>query len=183
MPFRHKNIRLDHWNYLGQRWFFLTLCCANRRKHFASSKFCDDFLDILRSNAATHEFAIHAYCLMPDHVHLLAEGLQPQSDLIQFMRAIKLKTSTPFERKTGKALWQKKFYDHILRNSDSPDAGAWYIWMNPVRANLCRHPEEYPFLGSLTGKWPQTSQPPVEWLPPWRKPKIAPESPGPLHKR
>ena len=183
MRFLHKNIRLDHWNYIGQRWFFLTLCCANRRKHFASSKFCDRFLDILRSNAATHEFAIHAYCLMPDHVHLLAEGLQPRSDLIQFMRAMKLKTSTLFERKTGKALWQKKFYDHILRNSDSPDDVAWYIWMNPVRANLCRHPKEYPFLGSLTGKWPQTSRPVVDWLPPWRTPKSAPESPGPLHRR
>jgi len=120
---------------------------------------------------------------MPDHVHLLAEGLQPRSDLIQFMRAIKLKTSTPFERKTGNALWQKKFYDHILRNSDAPDAVAWYIWMNPVRANICRHPEKYPFSGSLTGKWPQTRQPAVEWLPPWRQPQIAPESPGPLHKR
>src|SRR5713101_9047735 len=180
MPFHHKNIRLPHQDYLGPRWFFLTLCCANRRKRFTSPKICDDFLNILRSNAATHSFAIHAYCLMPDHVHLLAEGLQPQSDLVQFMRAIKLKTSTPFERKTGKALWQKKFYDHILRNSDSPDDVTWYIWMNPVRANLCRHPEEYPFSGSFTGKWQQTSQPPVEWLPPWRKPKSAPESPGPL---
>src|SRR5258708_9704417 len=120
MPFHHKNIRLDHWNYLGQRWFFLTLCCANRRKHFASSKFCDNFLDILRSNAATHDFAIHAYCLMPDHVHLLAEGLQPQSDLIQFMRAIKLKTSTPFERKTAKPPCQKTSSDHILPTNHPP---------------------------------------------------------------
>jgi REP element-mobilizing transposase RayT len=102
MPFHHKNIRLEHWNYLGQRWFFTTLCCANRRKHFASAKFSSEFLDILRANAATHEFAIHAYCLMPDHVHLLAEGLSPQSGLIQFSRAIKSKTSTPFERKSAK---------------------------------------------------------------------------------
>ena len=170
MPFHHKNIRLEHWNYRGQRWFFVTLCCANRRKLFTASEICDWFLNILRLNAATHSFAIHAYCLMPDHVHLLAEGLQPQSDLIQFIRAIKLKTSTQFERKTGKPRWQKKFYDHILRNSDSPDAVAWYIWMNPVRANICRNPEEYPFSGSLTGKWPQTPQPAGEWLPPWRKP-------------
>jgi putative transposase len=183
MPFHHKNIRLSHSNYLGQRWFFITLCCANRRKLFTASKICDWFLNILRVNAATHLFAVHAYCLMPDHVHLLAEGLQPRSDLIQFIRAVKIKTSTPIERKTGKTLWQKKFYDHILRNNDSPDAVAWYIWMNPVRANLCRLPEGYPFLGSFTGKWPQTPQPAVEWLPPWRQPKSAPEGPGPIHMR
>jgi REP element-mobilizing transposase RayT len=143
---------------------------------------CDWFLNIVRVNAAVHLFAVHAYCLMPDHVHFLAEGLQPQSDLIQFMRAIKIKTSTPVERKTGKPLWQKKFYDHILRSKDSPNAVAWYIWTNPVRAKLCCRPEEYPFLGSFTGKWPQTSQALVEWLPPWRKIKSAPESPGPLQK-
>jgi REP element-mobilizing transposase RayT len=182
MPFHHENIRLAHHDYLGQRWFFLTVCCANRRQFFASSKTCDEFLNLLRANAATHEFAIHAYCLMPDHVHLLAEGLQPHSDLLQFMRAIKLKTSTPFERKTGKAFWQKKFYDHILRNNDYPEAVASYIWMNPVRANLCQHPEEYPLAGSLTDMWRKMRQPVIEWLPPWRKPKSAPESPGPLHK-
>jgi len=170
MPFHHKNIRLPHQDYLGPRWYFITICCPNRRKRFTAPKICDDFLNILRSNAATHSFAIHAYCLMPDHVHLLAEGLQPQSDLVQFMRAIKMKTSMPFERKTGKALWQKKFYDHILRNSDSPDAVARYIWTNPVRANLCQRPEEYPFSGSLTRTWPQTYQSVAEWLPPWRKP-------------
>lgn len=183
MPFHHKNIRLSHANYLGQRWFFITVCCANRRKLFTTSKICDWFLNILRVNAATHQFAVHAYCLMPDHVHLLAEGLQPQSDLIQFMRAIKIKTSTPVERKMGEALRQKKFYDHILRSNDSPNAVAWYIWMNPVRANLCQLPEQYPFLGSFTGKWLQPSQPAMGWLPPWRRPKSAPEGPGPLHMR
>jgi len=105
---------------------------------------------------------------MPDHVHLLAEGLRAESDLIQFIRSIKIKTSTPIERKTGKTLWQKKFYDHILRNNDSPDSVAWYIWMNPVRANLCRVPDEYSFLGSFTGKCPQPSKRAAEWLPPWR---------------
>jgi putative transposase len=168
MPFRHKNIRLSRANYLGQRWYFITLCCAHRRKFFTNSKICDWLLNILRANAASHLFAIHAYCLMPDHVHLLVEGLQPESDLMQFIRSIKMKTSTPIETKTGKALWQKKFYDHILRNNDSPESVAWYIWMNPVRANLCRVPEQYPFLGSFTGKWSQTSKPATEWLPPWR---------------
>jgi putative transposase len=169
MPFRRKNIRLSHANYLGQRWYFITLCCANRRKFFIAAKTCEWFLSSLRANAASHLFAVHAYCIMPDHVHLLAEGIRAQSDVIQLIRSIKIKTSTPIERKTGKTLWQKKFYDHILRNNDSPDSVAWYIWMNPVRANLCHVPDEYPFLGSFTGKWPQTSQPAAQqWLPPWR---------------
>jgi len=173
MPFHHKNIRLSPTDYIGQRWFFLTLCYTDRRKRFTSPQICNGFLDVLQPTATRYLFAIHAYCLMPDHIHLLAEGLQRQSNVLQFMRVLKRNSSTPFQRETGEALWQKKFYDHILRDNDSPDAVARYIWMNPVRANLCHNPEEYPYSGSITQTSKQPRPPTVEWLPPWRKPDTA----------
>jgi putative transposase len=174
MPFRHKNIRLRSENYVGKNWFFITLCCADRHKLFTTAKFSDWLLNNLRRDTATHSFALHAYCLMPDHVHLLLEGLETSSDLLLFVKAFKTKTSTPFERKTNHPLWQKKFYDHILRRNDSPDTVAWYIWMNPVRAGICNRPEEYPFLGSLTGVWSSTCMPSPAWSPPWQKTKAPP---------
>jgi putative transposase len=174
MTFHHKNIRLPQDRYIGKNWSFVTICCANRRNIFITPRICNWFLNILRADAASHDFAIHAFCLMPNHVHLLTEGLQQTSNLLQFIKAFKTKTSIPFERKTGKPLWQKKFYDHILRRNDSPDDVAWYIWMNPVRAGLCRRPEEYPFLGSFTGMWPKTPAPYAPWLPPWNKDAIQP---------
>jgi putative transposase len=169
MAFRRKNIRLDRENYVGRGWFFITICCSERRKVFARDRACEWFLNIVRREAIAHLFAVHAYCLMPDHVHLLLEGLETRSDLLQFVRAIKAKSTAPFEKKTGSALWQKKFYDHILRQNDSVDGVAWYIRMNPVRAGLCGRAEGYPFAGSFTGLWPKTGKPFVEWLPPWRK--------------
>jgi REP-associated tyrosine transposase len=169
MTFRRKNIRFRHDNYVGKGWFFVTMCCFERRSVFQNVRACDWFLNILQREVSAHLFAAHAYCLMPDHVHLLVEGLEPNSDLLQFLRVIKMKSTTPFERETGSPLWQKKFYDHILRQNDSADGVAWYIWMNPVRAGLCGRPEEYPFVGSFTGLWPKTPKPFVEWLPPWRK--------------
>ena len=75
MTFQHKNIRLAHENYVGKGWFFVTTCCSERRKVFSKARVCDWFLNILRRDAVTHRFAVHAYCLMPDHVHLLLEGL------------------------------------------------------------------------------------------------------------
>src|SRR5438045_6125955 len=82
MTFRHKNIRLRHENYIGKGWFFVTLCSANRRKLFVTAKLCGWLLDIVRHNAAPHAYAVHAYCWMPDHAHLLLEGLAPTSDLL-----------------------------------------------------------------------------------------------------
>ena len=73
--FHHKNIRLPADRYIGKQWSFVTVCCANRRKFFTAPEICSWFLGIVRRDASTHNFAIHAYCLMPDHVHLLLQGL------------------------------------------------------------------------------------------------------------
>jgi REP element-mobilizing transposase RayT len=51
---------------------------------------------------------------MPDHIHLLLQGLDTTSDLLQFLKALKQKTGYTYKQKTGKHLWQKKSYDRIL---------------------------------------------------------------------
>ena len=109
---------------------------------------------------------------MPDHVHLLVQGMEPASDLLRFVKSLKQKSAYQFEKKTGNRLWEKKFYDHILRPGESADGVAWYIWMNPVRQGLCARSEEYPFLGSFTGLGPAKTLSSDVWLPPWKKPKM-----------
>jgi putative transposase len=173
MDYLHKNIRLPHNVYVGKNRYFVTLCCANREQIFTTPEICNEFLTILRDDAITHFLSVHAYCLMPDHVHLLLEGLQPISDLLHFIKALKTKTSLQFARKTNQPIWQKKFYEHILRHNDAPDAVAWYIWMNPVRAGLCSQPTEHPFLGSFTGASPRAFAATPAWQPPWLlKPRL-----------
>ena len=182
MSFLRKNIRLSSENYTGKRGFFITICCADRQKFFARASLCRWFTKLLRQDAASHQFAVHAYCLMPDHVHLLVEGLAPCSDLLGFVKALKTKSSEAWRQKTSLILWQKKFYDYILRQKDSHDDVAWYIWTNPVRARMCLRPEDFPFAGSFTGVGPKAAGRFSEWLPTWRTPKDAPESLGPLQE-
>jgi hypothetical protein len=103
---------------------------------------------------------------MPDHVHLLTEGLTLSTDLLVFLRTLKQKTGFEHKQRTGQRLWQKKSYDHALRSRDHPEGVACYIWMNPVRANLCNHVNDYVWSGSLTHGMPQAA-PHEEWSPPW----------------
>lgn len=112
---------------------------------------------------------------MPDHVHLLAEGLDPESSLPDFIDDFKHKTAFEFQSAAGQRFWQSHFYDHILRKSDSQDSIAWYIWMNPVRKGLTVDPWEYRFSGSFTLNWRNKLRPPEIWTPPWNKPKNMPE--------
>jgi putative transposase len=166
MTFPRKRIRLPAASYIGLRRYFLTFCCFERRKCFLQSDFNLYFVEQLREQSAAHQFNALAYCLMPDHVHLLVEALAVSSNLGPFVKAFKQVTGFEFERRTGGRLWQRHYYDHVLRPKDEPESVAWYIWLNPVRAGLCEHSGQYPFLGSLTGLWPPGHRPDLIWAPP-----------------
>ncbi|HJZ04900.1 MAG TPA: hypothetical protein VI935_09660 [Thermodesulfobacteriota bacterium] len=52
-------------------------------------------------------------------------------------------------KKQGFNLWQKSFYDHILRNEESVIETVRYIFNNPVRKGMVGEFKEYPFFGSM----------------------------------
>ena len=174
--FRHKNIRLGRFNYVGRQCCFVTLCCLDRRPVFVDCKRCVWLLEKFRAESASRSFAIHAYCIMPDHFHFLAEGMDASSDLLMFVKGLKIKTGRQYQAENSQALWQKKFFDHILRSHESPEAVAWYIWSNPVRRGLSAVVGEYPFAGSFTDLAKRIPSAPTSWIPPWRS--KAPASEG-----
>jgi putative transposase len=130
-------------------------------------------IDHLKSVSEKCHFAAHAFCVMPDHFHALVEGVATDSDLLLFMRNFKQASSREYSNRSDEPLWQKKFYDHILRPKDSPEAVSWYIWMNPVRKGLCSQPTQFPFSGSFTEQWEKKEAPHELWVPGRKKHQIA----------
>jgi REP element-mobilizing transposase RayT len=68
---QHKDIGLCPENYLGCRWYFVTVCTDDRVKYFRGKAFCDWVLRVLKEESAKQFFFVRAFCLMPDHLHLL----------------------------------------------------------------------------------------------------------------
>ncbi len=60
--------------------------------------FARQIAGILLDSAVSNSFQVHAYCLMPDHVHLLVEGAITLSNLLEFVRVFKMKTSFQFNK-------------------------------------------------------------------------------------
>ena len=87
---------------------------------------------------------------MPDHLHALAEGLSDDSDLPAFMKLFKQCSSYEWKSRYGGPLWQRSYFEHVLRDDEDTIAVARYILDNPVRAGLVREPLDYPYLGSMT---------------------------------
>lgn len=170
MPIYPTQIRLSPRDYRGCRIYFVTLCCHHRRPIFAEEFKGRWLLAHLFSTSLRHNFALHAYCIMPDHLHIVTEGTAPACDLLKFVNAFKQRTGFDHRQAYGQPLWQTRFYDHILRPRDHVENVACYVWWNPVRAGLCANPMEYRLSGSQTIDWMKSSRLAPTWRPPWKQP-------------
>jgi len=144
------------------------MCCEKRKPIFLNSKRAAWIVEMLRTESLPHQFVVDAYCVMPDHLHFLVFGKVPTSNLLVFAKSFKQKTAFIYQRETGSRLWQKNYYDHVLRANERSNHVAVYIWMNPVRKGLCKNFEEYPFSGSFARSW-KTSPMVADWMPPWKQ--------------
>jgi putative transposase len=167
--FKRKNIRLHAPNYIGKRDYFVTICCHKRATLLAEKENAALILSHLQSSAAEYAFIVHASCAMPDHLHILAGGASDISNLLHFVNSFKQHTAYEFHERTGKQLWQYKFYDHILRSAGAVEDIALYIWMNPVRKGLCANPGDYPYSTSFLNVKHLHNPAAKPWIPPWKK--------------
>jgi putative transposase len=145
-----KHPRLPRPVYQDGHIFFLTCSTYARFPWFERfEELALASIKLLESLTVERGTDIFAWCFMPDHCHLLVRD----EDTVEFIRRFKGRLS-PIARKMerGRSLWQKSFYDHALRKSESVFRVAGYIWENPVRAGLADSPEEYVLSGSLV--WP-----------------------------
>jgi REP-associated tyrosine transposase len=86
---------------------------------------------------------VHAYILMPNHVHAL---LTPHVALPKLMQSIKGRSARDANQilgSTGKPFWQPESYDHLVRNAGEFRKIQNYIENNPVKAGLAPDRESY----------------------------------------
>ena len=100
----------------------------------------------LEDQAQQSGYRLVAYCIMPDHIHILT-GPSVQHRALPLSRFIRQFKSAATHRlgKLGIAgpIWQRSFYDHILRKEEDLAQVVNYILANPVRKGLVHAPEAY----------------------------------------
>ena len=141
-----KSPRLAHFDYVGPFAYSLTLVTRARAPAFIEQSVVDATLECLTRSCTRYSFSLHAYCFIPDHLHLLVSG-NGDSSLADFVRHFKQLSSYRYKQKQGAPLWQISYHDHVLRSVEDLLRAARYIWDNPVRAGLVQNRTEYPFSG------------------------------------
>ncbi len=109
-------------------------------------------VDALRFAAGSmRQFDLHAYAVMPNHVHML---VTPQISVRAFMQSVKGFTAREANKvlgRTGQPFWQHESYDHWVRDDEGFHRIARYIEENPVRAGLVVTPEDYRWSSAYAG--------------------------------
>jgi putative DNA methylase len=101
-------------------------------------------------------YRLHAWAIMPNHVHALitpAEG-QALGKIVHSWKSYSANIGNRLLGRRGR-FWHHDFFDRYVRNREHFDRARSYTEWNPVRAGLCRAPEEWPFgsaaMAGLTG--------------------------------
>ncbi|MHB1005589.1 MAG: REP-associated tyrosine transposase [Chloroflexota bacterium] len=127
----------------------LTTAVLGRRPVFSDHALAVEAVAVLRHQAVQTGVKVYAYCLMPDHLHLVIEPGPVCAVTAYVGRCKSLITRAAWTHGLQGAIWQKSFWDHFLRAGEELNDAVDYVLANPVRKGLVTAWQEYPFSGSL----------------------------------
>ena len=152
MP-HHKHLRR-----LGEVWltpavYFVTTCTAGRRAALANDAAFAILRAELEAAPTRHGWTVGRFVVMPDHVHFfcVSDENSDAAPLSRFVGGFKQWTAKAILRSKGLAppLWQKQFFDHVLRSGESYESKWRYVLENPVRAGLVKKAEDWLYAGEI----------------------------------
>jgi putative transposase len=119
---------------------FVTIATRNRRPTFEISRIADLLVDTLLHYRTLGHYKLHAYVVMPDHLHLI---LTPQS--IALEHAVELiKNGFAYRLDTDLPVWEHGYTAYSVANMHDLETVRAYLHDLPVRSNLCGTAELYP---------------------------------------
>lgn len=150
LPIRKKN-RLENYDYSTCGAYFLTICTSARRNYFWNKvgatigrpqdvelstygKIVDEVINNIPKIYPA--IMIERYVIMPDHIHLLLricvdEDGRPM--VAPTMSRVVQQLKGAVTKRIGISIWQKLFFDHVIRNRQDFEEHVKYIYENPIR--------------------------------------------------
>jgi REP element-mobilizing transposase RayT len=124
--------------------FYHAISRGNERKAiFRSDSDYELFLETLKDASERFDVLIHAYCLMPNHLHLLIQT--QDSNLSQFMKRLLGVYTIRFNRRHNRFghLFQGRYKAYLIDQDSYFLQLSRYIHLNPVKAKLSPHAQDY----------------------------------------
>ena len=147
---KRKQIRLKDFDYSQNGCYFVTICTKDRKNLFWEPVGADIIRPNLSGygkivNTAIHAIALHypnikigEYVIMPDHIHMILIISNEENGRIISAPTKSLSTVIGqmkrwISKEIGFSVWQKSYYEHVIRNEADYIAKAEYIINNAYK--------------------------------------------------
>jgi putative transposase len=133
--------------------YFLTAALRERRSKMLTERI-DDLRFAFRETMRTSPFCIEAVVVLPDHFHLLCSLPENDADFSTRMRSIKrsftvqlVAAGVPLQKNARGEydLWQRRFWEHTVRDENDFSRHVDYIHYNPVKHGWTNAAKDWPF--------------------------------------
>ena len=136
--------------------YFFTIVTYQRRKILHPPKNIESLRDAFDYVKSKHPFEIDAMVVLPDHFHFILTLPENDSDFPNRIRQIKSyfsrNTFAPEQprngtriRKQEKTVWQRRYWEHVIRDEEDFARHVEYIHFNPVKHNLVELPKDWEY--------------------------------------
>jgi putative transposase len=130
--------------------YSFTVAAYRRQPVFSDERVSRCTIEVLRDQSALRECRIFTFCLMPDHLHVLASPERDGICVLDFVDRFKgASTNASWGAGASGKLWEPRYYDHIVRKDEDLLRIAQYILDNPVRKGLVESAGEWPWSGQM----------------------------------
>ena len=135
--------------------YFFTVVTQERRPVFSNAKNVQKLRDSFRTVMKKSPFTIEAIVILPDHIHCIWTLPNDDKDFSNRWKEIKYRFSMDYNRffaksgskvkKKEKGLWQRRFWEHLIRDQQDYNRHFDYIHYNPVKHKFTERAIDWPY--------------------------------------
>ncbi len=155
-----------HRYYIPDAINFITLVTNGRRPYLKSDPDLSLFSDTLQKVQQIHPFILLAYVYLPDHLHLLMKVQHPNGNFSPIIQSLKWNFTLNYKKThqlTGSvSLWQRGFWDHVIRDEQDLKNHIDYIHWNPMKHGLVEDPATWKYSSYVS--WQNEGYYPIDGL-------------------
>lgn len=135
--------------------YFFTVNLLRRSDNDLLVRHVDLLRDAIRTVRQAHPFTIHAWVVLPEHMHCVIELPIGDTDFAVRWRLIKIRFSKSLPdrewrsavrlRRGERGIWQRRYWEHLIRDDEDFAAHMDYVHINPVKHGLVKRVVDWPY--------------------------------------
>ena len=105
-------------------------------------------MNVIENLTKFHHCPVYSYCIMPNHIHIVLRFEVEPKVAMRFLKGNSANHLNKLIGKTGQ-FWQRSTHDEIIKSKEQFLNACFYVWLNPVKAELVATADKYPYSNYL----------------------------------